>query len=436
VSREEIGEIYEKLLARDYARVLFADLAELKPSGRGYMARCPFHADKSPSFSISTDRPVYHCFGCDRRGDWLTYIQEREGLSFPEALDRLAKEAGVELQGRPDPEAWARERSRADLLERALKYFQEALFMGKGKETLDYLTARGYAAGEIKRMELGHYPGGTETAEFFKTLNAKDAGDLFPYLKWRDDYKAIIPYRDPLGNVKSLWGRLTRPLNAGEKEADKYKPHAGDAAKSTPFNLDRAKRSAKFRDFGELLAVEGYFDALAVREKSGLDNVIALGGSSITAEQLETFRKYKARAIVLALDGDKAGQAGTERALEQLAKPNIKAYVLELPEGLDPDGFIKGHGAEAFAGLYADPKSGFKWRTRRIVEEYRNAQSDPERDRAKEKLVNLGATVDPLDVLEIAKALQALGVSLDEASEWLDNIQKKAARGRHRAAEY
>lgn len=112
MGREEIEEIYERLLARDYARELFADLGELKPSGRGYMARCPFHADKTASFSISTERPVFHCFGCDKRGDWLTYLQERRSISFPEAKELLAKEAGVELKGGYDREAWAREQGR------------------------------------------------------------------------------------------------------------------------------------------------------------------------------------------------------------------------------------------------------------------------------------------------------------------------------------
>lgn len=437
MSREEIAEIYQTLLARDYARELFADLSGLKRAGREYQARCPFHDDKTPSFSASTEEPVFYCHGCGRGGDWIDYLREKDGLPFREALEKLADAAGVTLRGGADREAWARERekerSRADLLERVLKHFQEALFEPRGKETLAYLTARGYTPDEIKRMELGHYPGQAETAELLRKLDVKDPGGLFPYLGARDDYKAVIPYRGPLGDVKSLWGRLTRPLKDGEKEADKYKPHAGDAGKDTPFNLDRAKRSAKFRDSGELLAVEGYFGALAVRELAGIDNAIALGGSSITGGQLETLRKYKTRAIILALDGDKPGREGTERALETLAGTDIKAYVLELPEKpKGPDDFIlaKDLGPEAFAGLYAGAKRGDKWRAGRLVEKYRNAQTDPERDRAKDEIIGIAETLDPVDIRGYGAELQALGLSLDEAAEWIGEV-----RGRRAAAE-
>jgi len=426
---EEINEIYGRLLARDYALTLFGDLGQAKKSGRGYMALCPFHEDKSPSFSFSTEKPLFHCFSCGKSGDWLTYIMERESLDFKEALDRLAKEAGVELRGH-DREAWERERGRADILERALEFFRGALWKDGGKETLAYYKGRGYSEAEIKNMELGYYPGKAETGKFLKGLDAKQAKDAFKYLDWRDDYKALIPYRDPLGNIKSLWGRLTRPLKTGETEADKYKPLTeAEGAKATPFSMDRARRSGALREKGELVIVEGYFDALAVREKAGVENVIALGGSALQERQLETALKYGAKVFILALDNDAGGITGTERALGLLQERGLRAYVLTLPAGNDPDGLIKAKGPGAFTELLRNPQSGARWKAGRILAKH-DIQTDKGRDLAlDEALAYEDGLTDPIESdYFLDEITRGLGITLEHLEHRLKTYKEKRAR--------
>mgnify|MGYP001369222860 CR=1 FL=1 len=430
MSKADISEIYERLLARGYALTLFGDLAGLKQSGGEGTALCPFHADKNPSFSFSMEKPVFYCHGCGEKGDWLDYLQKREGLSFLEALNVLAGEAGLELRGPADREAWEREKSRADILGRALEFFQKALFSEKGKATLEYLRdRRGYSEDEIKRMELGYYPGQAETAKFLKTVDAKAAPDLFPFLNARADYGAVIPYRDPLGNLRSLWGRLTRPLKPGETAENKYKPFTeATGAKATPFNMDRAKPSKAFKETGELLIVEGYFDALAVREIAGLENVIALGGSSLQDKQLEAVLRYKPRAFILGLDGDGPGIKGAERALARIAEAGIYTYVLELPADMDPDDYIKAQGGPALVELYRNAKGGLTWRAERLANKYRNAETDPERDRAKHELLTLADSADPITLKEYSGTLEGLGISQETAGAWLNELQEKRAR--------
>jgi len=422
---EEINEIYQKLLAKDYALTLFGDLERIKRTGPGdHQALCPFHTDNNPSFSFSADKPLWHCFGCGKGGDWITYLMAKNGLSFPEARDRLAKEAGVELRGY-DKEKWEQERSRTDILGKALAFFQEALWMDGGKETLAYLKNRGYTEDEIKRMGLGHYPGKAETEKFLKSFDAKQIGDVFKYLNWRDDYKVVIPYLDSLGNFKSLWGRLARPIKGDEKEADKYRPHAGDAVKTMPFNMNRAKGHS------ELIIVEGFFDALAVREKAGLENVIALGDASFSEAKLERVLKHGAKTFTLALDADEAGRNGTDQALKLLHERNLRGYVLTLPDGMDPDEFIKANGPGAFVELSRNPQSGTRWKMGRLVDKYRTAKNDPERDRAKEEIMGLGESLgNPLDLKEYTAGLSSLDISQELIEKWLAGVGEKRTQER------
>lgn len=419
---EEINEIYERLLARDYALTLFGDLGQLKKSGRGYMALCPFHPDKSPSFSFSMEKPVFHCFSCGKSGDWLTYLMEKEGLEFKEALDRLAKEAGVELRGH-DREAWERDKAQANAWETAGDYFRTQLWEEEGRAVRDYLAGRGYSDNDIRGMELGLFTSAKELSAYLKSKGIKEA-EAGPVLKALENitkaHKVVIAYRDPAGRIQGFIVRAT-----AKDIKPKYLYTLG-LRRDAPFGLDRARR------YSGLIVVEGYLDALAIREKTGLENIIALGDTSLSETKLDHALKYGAKAFTLALDNDKAGADGTERALELLRKRGLRAYVLTLPDGIkDPDEFIKATGLEAFIELTSKAQSGARWKAGQILSRH-EIGTDRGRDQAIEEAISyddgLIDQVESKDLWDVVT--QRLGLSPEFLEHRQKSYKEKIARER------
>jgi DNA primase catalytic core len=417
----DIQEIYSRLLARDYALTLFGDLEKRKKSGRGYTALCPFHQEKAPSFSFSMDKPVYHCFGCGESGDWIRYLEKKERLPFQEALERLAREAGVELKGY-DRERWEKEAEWGNALEMALSYFKTMLWKEQGNETLNYLKGRGYSEDEIKEMELGFYP---SQKEFKKHIEAKVNNiDTIKSLGLEvggmgETHRAVIPYRDPVGRLKGFIVRAVKEIEP------KYLFTAG-VEKDTLFNLHEARG----RD--TLIAVEGFLDAL-ISTQRGVSGVVALGGDSLTEAQLENALRYRVKGFVLALDNDEAGQKGTERALDLmsrkgLGRKGLGAYIVTLPEGYkDPDELIKAKGVEAFKELIEKAESGARWKARRILSKH-DMSTPRGRDDVLREVVAYQEGLNPIDRDDLKKTLNVeLDISEDTLNEHFTDYNERKA---------
>ena len=432
---KKIEEIYSRLLDQNYQETLFGDLKRFKKSGRGYIACCPFHDDKNPSFLIYGDKPGYFCYSCGIKGDWIKYLMDRNGLSFLEAKEFLTKEAGVEIKGF-DKGKWEEELQRINLLDTALEYFKEQLWTDKRKEVLKYLIKkRGYTEGEIKGMELGFYPGYKQTNQYLRDMNYSQEiiTRVFKWLKikeklYRENYKLVIPYKDPAGRLKGIYGRLIRPLRKGEKEEDKYKPFTkAEGLKDTPFLMDQARGQKR------LIIVEGFFDALIANQR-GVKGVIATGQAYLTEKQLHCIRQYGKKSLILSLDGDKAGRVGTERALDLIAKERLTAFVVTLPEGYkDPDELIVGQGIEAFKQVIDEAQGWPKWMAKRMLFRHDLKTETGERDALDEAIAFEESIKNAYEREQFKGVIRTeLDISEDILGDLTEEFHKKKAEDRQR----
>jgi DNA primase len=349
--------LLEEIRARIPASDLVGRRVRLKKAGREWRGLSPFNAEKTPSFYVNDQKQFYHCFSSGKHGDIFTFLMETEGLAFPEAVERLAAEAGVALP-KPDARADAAEARRKDdleVMELACAFFEGTLARSEGAKGRDYLRTRGLDGAVRERFRLGYAPNerhalrdhlaskGIEPARMAELgLLRLGEGVAVPYDYFRD--RAIFPIRDLRGRVIAFGGRAlsadvpAKYLNSPETPLF----HKGDVL----YNLDRARKAAHAR--GTLVAVEGYVDAIAM-DRAGHANAVAPLGTALTENQLALLWRH-ADEPVLCFDGDKAGRRAAYRALD-LALPALSAgkslrFAL-LPEGQDPDDLLNAGGPAA-----------------------------------------------------------------------------------------
>ncbi|NDV85420.1 DNA primase [Aurantimonas aggregata] len=342
--------------------------------GRGdYWACCPFHGEKTPSFHCEDSKGRYHCFGCGVSGDHFRFLTELEGLSFPEAVERLAGEAGLAMPAR-DPEAERREETRAtlvDALEHASRYFQAMLQEADGAKARAYLRDRGLHPQTQKAFGLGYAPDSrNRLKEFLAQKNVGKAeieaaglvvhgeGIAVSYDRFRD--RIMFPILDLRERPIAFGGRAlssdvsAKYLNSPESEVF----HKGQVL----FNLARARRAAKAA--GTLVVVEGYMDTIMLAQ-AGIEHAVAPLGTALTDRQLDLLWRVTSEPI-LCFDGDAAGVKAAHRAAETALpalKPGRSLRFALLPEGKDPDDLIREGGAEAMQGVLsaARPLSDMLW---------------------------------------------------------------------------
>ncbi|GGD92313.1 DNA primase [Tsuneonella deserti] len=339
---------------------------KLQRAGREWKACCPFHNEKSPSFTVSDEKGFYHCFGCGAHGDVIRWMTDQRGLSFMDAIKELAAEAGLEVPA-PDPRAAKRAEQQAglhDVMQAAQDWFRGNLDTPGGAKAREYLAGRGFDAHTLERFGFGYAPAARNAIA--KALSQFDRGmlveaglliavdDKEPYDRFRE--RLTIPIHDPRGRVIAFAARI---LDADKKDAPKYlnSPDTPLFDKGrTLFNLHRAGPTA--RRSGRMIVVEGQMDAVAMAA-GGFEEAVAPMGTALTERHLELLWRM-VDAPVLCFDGDSAGQRaamrGISRALPMLA-PGKTLSIVRLPAGLDPDDLIKQQGAKAMEDLLASPAS-------------------------------------------------------------------------------
>lgn len=358
---------------------------KLTRRGREHLGLCPFHNEKTPSFTVSEDKAFFHCFGCGAHGDVIGFVMQSEGLSFPEAVERLAGEAGLQVP-RASPEARETQRRRSGLLEvleAAAEWFAAQLAGREGAEAREYLVRRGVSAETVAAFRLGYAPG--RRGLLRAALNARgiDDGQLAEagLIKRREtgdgdgaaavpgddgaprDYffnRVIFPITDRRGRVIAFGGRALGDSPAKYLNSpDTPLFHKGRVL----YNLARARQAA--HDGAEVIVAEGYMDVIALAQ-AGFGAAVAPLGTAITEEQIVELWRL-AEEPVLCLDGDAAGRRAAfraaERALQRL-RPGYSLRFAFLPEGEDPDSLLRaGAGAEALRALLAAarPLSDMLW---------------------------------------------------------------------------
>ncbi|MGH9326691.1 MAG: DNA primase [Terriglobia bacterium] len=337
---------------------IIGDYVKLRKSGANFTGLCPFHQEKSPSFAVHPVKQIFHCFGCGVGGDVFKFIMLIENLTFPEALERVAEKAGIELSGR-----WAAEHHDADartraalhrIHELAAQFFAAQLgATAEGRAARAYLGDRGLTDEDVARFRLGYAPaGGRELArrlaeeglsrEVIHASGLVAPGhepDSSPYDRFRR--RVIFPIANESGKIVAFAGRSLTD------EPPKYlnSPETPIYAKSRIlYHLHRAGASIRKLDYAVL--VEGYMDAIALASR-GVENVVASCGTSLTESQVRLLGRYT-RRVVVNYDPDSAGKAATERSLGLLLEEGFEVKVLTLPEGIDPDSFIRKQGVAAY----------------------------------------------------------------------------------------
>ncbi len=330
--------------------------------GRGdFWACCPFHDEKTPSFHAEDRKGRYYCFGCNASGDIFTFMVESAGLTFPEAVERLAGDAGVAMPkvGAQDLRREQRRGELADVMELAAAYFEDRLQGLDGSAARGYLTDRGVSAAAQKKFRIGFAPGDRRALKAHLAGNEIsmeqmiEAGLLVagediaqPYDRFRD--RIMFPITDPRGRVIAFGGRAMNPearakyLNSPETPLFQKR--------RVLYNFAAAREAA--RGCGALIAVEGYMDVIALTG-AGLAHVVAPLGTALTPEQLGKMWRLSGEPV-LCFDGDRAGLAAAHRAADMALAHLRPGYSLKfaiLPQGADPDDLVRSEGAEAFSAI-------------------------------------------------------------------------------------
>jgi len=329
--------------------------------GREFSGLCPFHNEKTPSFTVNDDKQFFHCFGCGAHGDVIGWVMRSEGLSYPEAVERLAEIAGIPLPQRSErSRAAARERaSLHEVLEHACVWFEQRLLSEEGAAARTYLEARGVAPETIKRFRLGFAPdrrgalrramndAGVDDQQLVAAGLAKQ-GDQGRELR---DYffgRVIFPITDRQGRIIAFGGRSMDP-QARAKYLNSPETTLFDKGR-TLYNLHHARRAA--HDGADVLVVEGYMDVIALAQ-AGFSAAVAPLGTALTEEQIQELWRL-APEPVLCLDGDAAGQRAANRAAQRalpLLKPGCSLRFALLPPDKDPDTLVQEGGAASMRHL-------------------------------------------------------------------------------------
>ena len=341
----------------DIVEVIVECGVPLKPAGRNHQGLCPFHQEKTPSFSVSQEMQIFKCFGCDEGGNVIHFLQKHEGKTFIEAIEWLAERANISLPTK-DAKVSARQKLVLDLSELnkfAVKYYHELLRTGQhSQHAREYLKNRGVVAQTTNLFQLGYakqqrrdlYKAATH--EGWNVQQLVDAG--------------LIKNEDQ-GPQDRFWNRILFPINntqgvpvgfGGRSLSNEHQPKYLNSPGTVLynksdilFNLDKAKQSISRKRTA--LLVEGYMDVLMLHQH-GIENVIASSGTSLSENHASLLKRY-ASDVVIVFDGDSSGLQAAQRGLETLIAEEIRVRIALMPSGDDPDSFVKENGADAFNEL-------------------------------------------------------------------------------------
>jgi DNA primase len=427
-----VGRIPDSVVDEIRERVDIVDLISryiaLKPAGRNHKGLCPFHNEKTPSFNVSRDRQIFHCFGCGVGGNVFSFLIRHDNLTFPEAVRMLARECGVEIA-----EEEADERDRIARLakanELAQRLYQSALASPEGAAARAYLAERGLDAASIERFGVGFAPDRWDAV-----ARALAAGDLSPELGERAGLLAVrasggyydrlrarvtFPIHDVHGRVLGFGGRATKtgqePKYLNTPETALFRKR--EALYGLPLALEASRREDR------LVVVEGYFDLVALH-RAGIESVVATCGTALTPEHGKALRR-RVREVVLLFDGDAAGERAVAAALEVLLPHGLRVRAARLPSGDDPDTYLGREGAEALRALVARAPAALEGMIARAVAP--GISTPWEKADAVAQVAPLLALVQ--DPVERGELVRRLALAVDVDVRHVEIAVRSAARG-------
>ncbi len=421
----------QELLSKNDIESVASSYVAFKRRGRNLVGLCPFHGEKTASFNLYPETNSFYCFGCGAGGDVITFIKRIENLDYIDAVKFLADRSGVkmpELTRENDQVS----RLRLRILEanrEAARIFHAALYRPEGKVALDYYHSRGYTDATIKHFGLGYAPDSWDY--LLKAMRAKGFKDEELIAAWLakrgkngglyDIFRnrVIIPIIDVQGRVVAFGGRVM------DKSIPKYMNTEGTLAFSKSrnlFALNFAKNAGR-----ELNLCEGYMDVIAMHQ-AGFTNTVAALGTSFPEEQMQLIARYADR-INLIFDADSAGQKATRRAIENLRRTGLDVRVVTIPNGKDPDEFIKNNGAAAFKLLLDRAANAVEHRLLEIGKDHNLQTSEGKLAYYNEAAKLLAALDSPVERdLYAGRLSEILTVSKEAILQEIDSIRRKKQR--------
>lgn len=375
----------EEILNRvDIVELISASIP-LKRQGRTYKALCPFHHEKTPSFVVSSERQIFHCFGCSAGGNALSFLMQYERMEFPEAIEALARKAGVILpKASFNQQAQSQNAQIYKINESAAEFYVNHLYSADGSAALAYLLERGITRETLKKFRIGFAPDKWDglltylrskhyiTAPIEKAglIIPKDAGGYYDRFRGR----IIIPVIDAKDRVVAFGARVL-PVSGGTKQDEGMAKYVNSP--ETPvytkgkvlFGLSASAEAIRAADLAVI--VEGYFDLIAMYQ-AGIKNIAAPCGTALTVEQIRLLKRYS-QNVVMAYDADSAGQMAALRSLSPLVEEGMRVRVARLPDGYDPDSYVRAFGRDKFLELIASGKDVFDYKLEAMKSRYNPA---------------------------------------------------------------
>lgn len=420
---------------------VISEYVTLKERGRSHLGLCPFHQEKTPSFTVSRDKQLYHCFGCGAGGDVISFIMQLENLTFPQALRFLAERANLEISlsalETPGMKKAKQEQEWVFRLHQlAAAYYRKALSdPALGRKARAYLEARGIKPRTAEEFFLGYAPPSwTALVELLRKKGvpldrAEKAGLVIGgaegfYNRFRD--RLIFPIMTPQGKTAAFGARIMgegQPKYLNSPDTPVF--HKGKYL----YGLYQAREA--IRTAGKAVIVEGYLDVIQAHQ-AGIEYVVASLGTALTRDQIKTLKRYT-QQVVIAYDADSAGQAATVRGLDLLRQEGVDVRVAILPAGDDPDTLIKREGREAFVQAIAEAKDLFSFKLEYLLQHAELSTAEGKAEAVK-KVLPLLAKVDSVVAREayIKTLAEEIGVSeeaiyIEWRSFW-DNLRKNKQR--------
>jgi DNA primase len=360
------GSKVEEVKGRADIVDLISEYVTLKKAGRNFIGLCPFHKEKTPSFTVNRDKQIFYCFGCSEGGNVFSFLMKITHQSFPEAVRYLARKTGIAI---PEGVITREEKERIGVREQiirvnqmAVKNFSQNLFSHAGREAREYLKKRGIGESVTREFHLGYaLDGWRHLRDFFErgkvplglaeqaglvVSKADDKGTYYDRFRGR----LIFPIEDIGGQVIAFGGRSIgngEPKYLNSPESPVY------IKGRCLYGLNRSKDN--IRKVGYAILVEGYFDFLALWN-AGVTNVFATLGTALTKEHVDLIRRYTGQVVAI-FDPDEAGKKALARSLEFFMAGNLHAKVVTLPDGHDPDQYVRRYGKDSFDAIVADARS-------------------------------------------------------------------------------
>ena len=432
-------EFISEIKYRNDLGELASSYIQLKRRGRNLVGLCPFHGEKTPSFNIYTENGSFYCFGCGKGGDIITFVMNIENLDYMEAVKFLAERAGMSLPEDDYDDSMSRMRTRIYEANReAARFFYSKLISKEGAEGLAYLRGRGLADSTIRHFGLGFAPDerfalgnhlrgrGFSEAEMiaanlvFKTKSGRGVVDRFYN-------RVMFPIIDVRGNVIAFGGRIMsdqKPKYLNTSDTIVFNKSVN------LFSLNNAKNSKS----DELILCEGYMDVIALNQ-AGFTNAVATLGTALTPDQASLMKRY-CKEVVICYDADEAGQKATARAIDILRRVGLTVKVISIPDGKDPDEFIRRHGDKghaAFQNLLDRSGNDMDYRLRKLRSQYDMSNAQGKLDYLNEGVRLLCELDNPMERDIYASRLSdETDVSKPMITEQIARQLKRKERGRNK----